>query len=173
MKTPLEFFAECPIPHIIIGGHAVRALGYERMTSDWDFMIAVPNALVVKAHVEAQGYREMFRTPSFMKFKTDDGGRGDVDVMTVDESTFAKIWAASEPGEITGISVRLPAPIHLIALKLHAMKNNPFRDLQDMQDIIEILRAHPDRVGDADLEQTCQRYGPRGCYERILQLRQR
>ena len=173
MKTPVEFLAEFSEPLLVIGGQAVRVLGYARQTSDWDFMIAVANADAVKRHIEAQGYKEVFRTPSFMKFQPDDKARGDLDVMTVDEPTFAKMSAGSQEACIDGIAVRVPSVGHLIALKLHAIKNNFFRELQDLTDIVELLRAHPDAVSDDELRATCQRYAPAGFFEKIQYFRRR
>ena len=173
MKTPVEFLVEFSEPLLVIGGQAVRALGYARQTSDWDFMIAVANAVAVKRYIEAQGYKEVYRTSSFIKFQPEDKARGDLDVMTVDAPTFAKMAAGSLEVCIDGITVRVPAVGHLIALKLHAIKNNAYRELQDMTDIVELLRAHPDSVSDDELRATCERYGPAGFFERIQYFRRR
>lgn len=173
MKTPVEFFAEFPEPVLVIGGQAVRALGYARQTSDWDFMIAVANSAAVKRFIETQGYKEVFRSTSFIKFQPEDKARGDLDVMTVNAQTFAKMSAGSLAVRIDGLTVRVPAVGHLIALKLHAIKNNPFRELQDLTDVVELLRAHPDSVSDDELRATCLRYAPAGFFEKIQYYRRR
>lgn len=173
MKTPVEFLAEFPEPMLVIGGQAVRVLGYARQTSDWDFMIAVENAAAVKRIIEAQGYKEVLRTSAFLKFQADDKARGDLDVMTVDARTFAKMSAGSSEASIDGVTVRVPSIAHLIALKLHAIKNNFFRELQDMTDIVELLNAHPDAMSDDELRSICDRYAPRGLFEKIQYFRHR
>ena len=61
----------------------------------------------------------------------------------------------------------------LVALKLHAMHNNPRREVRDLPDIIALLQANPDAVGETELRDLCYRYGPEGIWERINTSRAR
>jgi hypothetical protein len=91
----------------------------------------------------------------------------DVDVMIVDRGTFDKMFARSSGREVRSFTVRVPSMLHLIALKLHAMKNNPKRMLKDMSDIVELLRANPSVVHGDELDDVCVRYGPDGIREKL------
>jgi len=167
MKTPLEFFAECPIPHIIIGGHVVRALGYARQTVDFNCMIDASSRDETHRYIETHGYMEWGRTGAFTKYRHTNPSFGELDVMLVDEPTFQKLYAGSRCVDFDGLPVRVPKPIHLIALKLHAMRNNRQRELKDGADILEVLRAHRAEISDAELEQVCLRYGPPAYYRKL------
>lgn len=173
MQTPLEFLAHSNVPHVVIGGHAVRAYGYARQTVDFDCMIATESETDLAAFLSQHGYREAGRTSTFIRFWATDRTRGDLDVMLVDSDTFGKINAESQQIELGSFSVRVPALAHLIALKLHALKSNPRREAKDTADIVELLRERPDAVSDAELEKMCDLYAPTGYLARLRELLKR
>ena len=86
----------------------------------------------------------------------------DVDVLLVDPSTFDKLQARSLVYRVGEAEMRVPCLLHLIALKLHAMKNSPRRELKDLADIVELLQGNPDSVSREDLAAACEQYGPDG-----------
>src|SRR3989338_1099319 len=47
---------------ILIGGQALSAWGYQRMTLDVDFMITEPDYMKIKPEMCASGFQEMVRT---------------------------------------------------------------------------------------------------------------
>jgi hypothetical protein len=167
MKTPIEFLSECPVPHVVIGGHAVRAYGYARQTVDFDCMIATESVQALSEFLHKHDYREAGRMASFIRFWHKDRALGDLDVMPVDTDTFAKVSAGSREIDLGGFCVRVPRIAHLIALKLHAIKSNPQRELKDGADIVELLRLRPDEVGDDELKEICGRYAPPGYFEKL------
>ena len=95
-----------------------------------------------------------------------------VDVMLVDEMTFAKLLARSVAYEFGEVTLRVPALLHLIALKLHAMKNAPERAHKDFADIIELLECNQRAVSARELEEVCERFGPPGIFEKLERRRQ-
>ena len=167
MKTPVEFLADCPIPNVIIGGHAVRAYGYARQTVDFDCMIAVKSVDELSEFLRQYGYTEAGRTGAFVRYVFRDRTQGDLDVLPVDAETFAKIYGESRVIDAGLLAMRVPKPIHLIALKLHAIKNNGKRELKDGADIVEIMRLHGGEISDDELKAVCNRYAPRGFFEKL------
>jgi len=87
--------------------------------------------------------------------------------MTVDRGTFDKMFAQSSDREVQSLTVRVPCLLHLIALKLHAARNNPKRELKDLGDVVELLRANPGAVSAKELSDVCERYGPTGVRDKL------
>ena len=81
-----------------------------------------------------------------------------IHAMFVAAETFGKMWAKSVPHTYGGSQLRVPSIAHLIALKLHALKNSPERQGKDMRDIIHLLELNPGVVSKQELRQLCTRY---------------
>lgn len=58
----------------------------------------------------------------------------------MDEDTSGKIFADARPASLAGMTVAVPRPEHLAAMKIHAMKNDPRRALQELADIQFLMR---------------------------------
>jgi hypothetical protein len=56
---------------------------------------------------------------------------------------------------------------HLIALKLHALKQNPGKRDQDYSDIVRVARSRAAQIPPDELKALCEKYGPNGIYEQI------
>jgi predicted nucleotidyltransferase len=81
-----------------------------------------------------------------------------VDVMLTNAGTFAKLLAESRLVTITGCVVRVPAPLHLVAMKLHALKQQPDRAYKDWPDICHLLENYRDEWTPAELQALAERY---------------
>lgn len=90
-----------------------------------------------------------------------------VDIVLVDSSTWDKFWPHSETAMVEGASLRVPSPAHMIALKLHALKQNPGQRDQDFSDIVRIAHSRAAQIPHDDLRLLCERYGPHGIFEQI------
>ena len=66
--------------------------------------------------------------------------------LDVDGETFQKVFAETLVHRIEQFEMRVPCLAHLIALKLHAIKNNPGRKSKDMQDIVDLIEANSGKV---------------------------
>jgi hypothetical protein len=96
------------IPFAVVGALALHTYGYSRATNDIDLLVGT----------DAQ-----------------DPALGRLDVVYVDDETRGKIFAAARHASLAGVSVVVPKPEHLAAMKVHAMKNDPSRAFQEMADI--------------------------------------
>ena len=166
MKTPFQLLAESGVPVLLVGGHALHVYRYTRNTIDFDFMVAAPEYDRLHAYLQSIGFTEQGTVGQFGRFRPGPGGQPVIDIGKVDAGTFERLWEAAETHDWNGAILRVPAFLHLIALKLHASKNE-HRTLRDQADVIELLRLNPGRYVAADLEATCLRYGPPGIYERL------
>ncbi len=166
MKTPFELLAASGIPVLLVGGQALHVYRYTRQTIDFDFMVAETNYPSLRQYLESQGFEEQGLMGRFGRFRTGPGQEPVLDIGKVEDATFEKLWAASEEHEWGDVRLRVPAFLHLVALKLHAAKN-PHRNDRDLGDVVELLRLNPHRYSQADLEETCLRFGRAGIYDRL------
>lgn len=91
----------------------------------------------------------------------------DVDVLLVDSSTFEKLDKDSRKYSDDLPGLRVPLLQHLIALKLHAIRNSPSRGMRDLSDIKELLRINPKVISGKELESICRQFGPAGIIEKL------
>jgi hypothetical protein len=78
--------------------------------------------------------------------------------MLLNSSTFEKLRMGSRDIELGGVRLRAPKPLFLVALKLHALKQNPKRLGKDWPDI-EFLLGSCDWEH-AELSELAERYAP-------------
>ena len=90
--------------------------------------------------------------------------------MLVSERTFSGLRDAARDVNLGGQhEVLAPSIEHLIAMKLHAMKQGaPARRLRDLLDIITLVRQGRVDVGGDDFKQLCERYGSQEIHAEIV-----
>lgn len=125
----------------LAGAFALHAYGLSRATSDLDFVTeaAVRERLV--AFLESQGYETLYSSSGYSNHLHPDIEMGRVDLIYVEGETARRLF--DDPGtsfQLGGYRVDVPRPEHLAAMKVHAMKNDPGRALQEMADIRFLLQ---------------------------------
>jgi len=134
--------AEKNLPLLLIGGHAVNAYGYSRTTLDVDMLIAVETFPDWRPVLESLGYKWMGQTENFARLDPPRDGPPllPVDVMFVSPETFAKLHAERVDLAFGDAVLPVPKPLHLVALKLHAMRNGErFKKGKDLPDILNLI----------------------------------
>ena len=144
---------------LLIGGHAVALSGYRRYTHDVDLMIQRDDLQRWRPLMERAEYRFDADFGSFTRFLPANGAGWPVDLMLVNEGTFGKMWTASAEETWLGVSVRIPSPAHLVALKLHALRNAGDRRSHDLIDILELAAMIPEPSRWQTLDELCSQYG--------------
>ena len=132
---------------VLVGGNAVNLHAYFRTTFDVDLLVREEDADRWLAFFKARGYAISQRTANFirLRFGADPAGALPLDLMLVNECTFRKIQSESRRCEIgNDLTLAIPSPLHLIAMKLHALRN-PQRaekglDLQDVRHLIKTAK---------------------------------
>ena len=138
------------LPLLVIGGHAVNAYGYNRTTLDVDFVIAMESFSKWRPALESLGYRWIGQTETFARLQppTMNPPLFPIDVMFVSPETFAKLEAEKVELEFGDARLPVPQPLHLIALKLHAMKNperlKKGKDLPDIVNLVSVCELDPE-----------------------------
>ncbi|MFA7172766.1 MAG: hypothetical protein WC340_05035 [Kiritimatiellia bacterium] len=162
-----EGMAERGVSILLIGGMALPAFDVVRQTIDLDCLVAASQEGALRDVLVSAGYQEVARTAMFVRYSSPSVYHYDVDVLLVDDITFEKILADSRMFDAGSGSFYVPSLAHMIMLKLHAMKNNRSRELKDLNDVVELLRAHPGEVAENELQAICDKYGPAGVYTKL------
>jgi hypothetical protein len=156
------------IDFLVIGGPAVIHHGYERMTTDIDFLSEQSARETWRAILLGFGYQIAIETPAFEQFCKSEPGWPQVDVMFVNPSTWAKLRGEAEAKASGRVTVRVPSPLHLVALKLHAasspQRSDPEKDWGDIFQLVKRHRLDPNQQPFADL---VKRYGGEAALDRL------
>jgi hypothetical protein len=154
---------------LLIGGQALPLYGVERQTVDVD-CLTTPDAVEKLAGVlRAAGYEEAGRSETVIRYRHASPLLADVDLMLVSPETYDNLLRESQEWRIEQTVWRVPALPHLIALKLHALKNNPQRRERDLPDIRNLLRLNPGVVPQNALRDLCEKFGPPGIFSKLAE----
>ena len=92
--------------------------------------------------------------------------------LLVQEKTFAPILAASREADFFGIMSRVPSLEHLIALKLHALKNTRMsRFLKDFLDVEYLIRLNRLDIQSENNRALFDKYETPDLYEKVSRSR--
>jgi len=156
------------VPCILIGGFAINFYKVTRDTLDSDFLITEDDFAKIKDALLAAGYAEEFVTNAAVRWSNKKAAL-DVNFMIVDSPTRRKIVQDGTTTEIVGEKFIIPSLNHLIALKLHAIKNNQKNRLwKDLPDILRLIQMNNVDCRSEAFRKMCIRYGNDGIYRMIL-----
>lgn len=140
MQAVSRFFDGKPWRFAVIGAFGLHAYGLSRATQDLDFVTDAAAQLKLIDHLESIGYETLHRSAGYSNHLHADPAFGRVDFVYVGGETARKLFettgATLEAGEI---SVAVPRPEHLAAMKIHAIKNDPSRTFRELADIQFLL----------------------------------
>ena len=153
---------------LLIGGHALQRYGYARQTLDVDALIVASKVEAMTETLGQAGYNPTASTQSFVRFRHDSVYLMDIDILLIDAHTMQRMMSESEQLTLHGNPFRVPSLLHLVALKLHAISNNPDREQRDLADILELLRLNAASVDAAALKDTVSRFAPESLADKIL-----
>lgn len=174
LGTCIGIFDRMAVPHLVMGGLAVRVLGIPRPTFDVDLTVSIPRGRLQDLYNELDaagfdvpdayrgGWVDEVAGMPVVKFKLYVGGRGiDADIFLAETRFQHEMMRRRRRGEIWGIPVFLPTTEDIILLKLLA--NRP-RDLGDIADL-RMVQGAPD---EAYMRQWAAELGIADRLERVL-----
>jgi hypothetical protein len=130
------FFRAEGVPFALIGAFGLHSYGLTRATQDLDFAVDASVQERLVSYLESLGYRTLHRSSGYSTHLHDDVALGRLDFVYVSGDTSRRLFAEAKTRfEIEGLAVPVPRPEHLAAMKVHAIKNDPSRKLQDLADI--------------------------------------
>lgn len=165
LTTVAALIREKQLPALMIGGHAVTALGHPRATFDLDLLIPRHAADLWKSELSKLGYRPYAETANFLQFEAHPSlPLPPVDLMLVDGDVFQTLNAT----KTTHLPIATPDVKSMIALKLHAI-NQPAREntAQDWEDVIALAKAHHLTLDDPEFSSIVLKHGGENAIGRI------
>ena len=150
----------------LAGAFALHAYGLSRATSDLDFVTESNVRERLVTFLESLGYETLYSSPGYSNHLHPQAELGRVDVIYVDGETARRLFES--PGaslRLGGYELKVPRPEHLAAMKVHAMKNDPGRTLQEMADIRFLLQL--DGVDEREIREYFEKAGLREKFDEI------
>ncbi len=165
LTTISGLIREKKLPALMIGGHAVTALGHPRATFDLDLLIPRGSAQAWKAALLEMGFKPYAETPNFIQFESGPGlPLPPVDLMLVDADVFESLAS----GKIDSPPIPTPSVQAMIALKLHAI-NQPAREntAKDWDDVFALTKANNLSLDEPGFSAIVLKHGGKAAAERI------
>jgi hypothetical protein len=167
MSTPLAILMETGVPLLLVGGTAVQIYGFSRYTKDFDCVVATEREAELAKGLRRAGFDEFVRNQLVVRYRHPSNPNWIVDTLLVSTETFGKMWAERREIRLGALSLTVAAPLHVVAMKLHAMRQNAARTLPDILDIAELLRRDQGNWTLDEVRSTCERYGPPGVFDAL------
>jgi len=121
----------------LAGAMALHALGLTRATADLDLVVEAAAQDALLSFLTSLGYELLHASSGYSNHLHPDSRRGRLDFIYVDADTAEALFSrASRVTLFPDVTVLVPRPEHLAAMKVFAMKNDPqrvFRELADLQ----------------------------------------
>ena len=153
---------------MLIGGFAVNFYKASRNTQDVDFLTTRENFDKILDLLKKEGFRGEQLHETFARFKAGKLHYMDIDFMFVDKDVFEKIVKDGRQAIVGGQKFMVPSLFHLIALKLHSIKDNKKREYKDLLDIIDLIRNNKVDIKSEEFKELCLKYGNESLYKRIV-----
>ena len=157
------------LEYLVIGAHAVFYHGSPRESGDLDLLVRKRFRPEWLDLFQAIGYPLFVEREVFLQLNPPDREAWPVDLMLVNDETFAKMRTAALEVNFADAKGLIPCVEHLIALKLHALKNGRIhRFLKDFQDVEGIIRKNALDLQSERIRQLFLKYGTMDLYEKFV-----
>lgn len=135
------FFEREGLPFAVIGAFGLHAYGLSRTTSDLDFVTELAAQPRLVPFLDSLGYETLHLSTGYSNHLHSDPALGRLDFVYVSGETSRRLFRSTRLMPVMqGVSLAVPRPEHLVAMKIQAMKNDPERTFQEMADILFLLR---------------------------------
>jgi hypothetical protein len=169
LATIVERAAAANLPFLVIGGNAVNAHGYPRLTNDLDLLVCEADRRAWDELVTGLGYVPHQIQRAFHMYNPIERGLPPVDLMLVDAGTFGKFVADPNQCVLDETDVRIPKLSHLLALKLHALRQGlSDRFERDMSDVISLVKINHVDLAASEYAEIVERYATPEVREEIF-----
>ncbi len=165
LTTVARLMAEKELPALMIGGHAVTALGHPRATFDLDLVIPRSSAARWKDELAKLRYHLFAESPNFHQYEAShELPLPPLDLMLVDDAIFHTL----ELTKSNSSPIATPGVIAMIALKLHAI-HQPTRENveKDWSDVFALVKAHHLSLDEPGFSAIILKHGGATAIERI------
>jgi len=156
------------MPFLVIGGYAVLAHGYTRMTDDLDLLVQRGQRVKWSELLKGFGMTVKNDATNFVQLDADDDTTMSVDLMFVSESAFEQLNRMAVETTVAKAPARVVSLLHLIALKCHSFQHSKsMRRLKDMDDLIQLVLINQLDLNEPELRATILKHGSLELYEKL------
>lgn len=135
-----DFFEREGLRYAVIGGFALHAYGVTRATLDLDLAAEGDARPRVVAFLESMSFETLHVSAGYSNHLHATEALGRVDLVYVAGETSRRLFDGCRPGlALGGRTFPVPRAEHVVAMKVHAMKNDPARTLRELADIQALL----------------------------------
>ena len=154
---------------LVIGGYAVIAHGYARFTHDLDFLIRRQQREQWVKKLKAVGFINFVHRQNFIQVSALSGGV-DLDLMLVNDATFNQMWAEAKSISFGDVEARMTCLDHLLALKLHVIKQGLVHRIdKDKDDVKMLVRKNSLNIRSRRYQELFLKYGTAAIYEEVVE----
>lgn len=164
-----DIFNKNGVTCVLIGGFAVNFHRASRNTGDVDFLTTRENYDRILDLLKKEGFKEEYIHQTFARLKPDKWQYMDIDFMFVEKDVLEKIIKDGRQVTIGDRKFMVPSLFHLIALKLHSIKDNKKREYKDLMDIVDLIRNNKVDIKSEEFKELCLKYGNEPLYQRIVE----
>ena len=126
--------------YALAGAVALHAYGFSRATGDLDVVVDAEAREGLIRFLEEKGFETLSRSDGYSNHLHPDPTLGRLDCIYVEGETARRLFEGARTiGRYGPLTVAVPRPEHLAAMKAFAMRNDPTRALRDMADIQSLL----------------------------------
>lgn len=144
----------------------MNAHGYARQTGDLDLLVNKNDRDFWQELMGLLRYTALQTHEVFARFKPPQLAAWPIDLMFVDEDVFERLLADAVPADFGSVKAGVPSLKHMLALKLHALKQRQAH--REHRDFIDVLKLRElSRISDGELFELCQKYDRVDLYEKI------
>ncbi len=167
----MQTLAQSGVSLLLTGRHALMAHGFpaQETTAEIECAISSDDEALINEHFTRHEWSIVYRTPFFAKFRLLSTGTPVIRVLFLDPTTFGHLHADSFEHAFESVALRVPSLIHVVAMKIQAIKHEPHREIEDLPEILAVLQANLSRWKPDELDAVCKRFGPKGIYTRLKQ----
>lgn len=165
LTTIAQRIEEDQLPALMIGGHAVTALGHPRATFDLDLLVPRSSAARWKETLLGMNYRSYAESANFHQYEAGEGfPLPPIDLMLVDDAVFDALDQTKTDAQ----PIATPGVEAIIALKLHAIQQPDRQDIaKDWSDILALVKAHRLTLDDPEFSATVLKHGGEAAIQKI------
>ncbi len=156
---------------VLIGGFAVNHYKVSRQTADIDILTTQESYEKVLPRFKEEGYRVKYHEKIFARLTNQRYPLMDVDFLFVDARTLLTMVKEGTKVDVGGKKFVVPSLNHLIALKLHFLKqNSSMREFKDLMDILQLVKMNDVNIKAKGFRHICTTYGSEAIYRKISNL---
>jgi predicted nucleotidyltransferase component of viral defense system len=161
------------ISPVLVGGFAVNHYKVSRHTADVDFLITDQDFEKIIDLLKDAGYRLNTKQELCARLSTPDQEYLiDIDFIFSDKETIDQLVKQGEKTNLYGQEFIVPSLNHLLAMKIHSIKQNPGRrQNRDLMDVVDLTDKNNIEINGKEFKELCLKFGSKNVYNKILTLK--